>query len=663
MPTTGKGGTNITVSSQAGVDCAAPVITNVAATDLLWNRATVAFDTDELAGGSVRFGLSCAALASTAAGTAMATNHAVVLTGLGANTTYAYVVDAVDGAGNAGTNDNGGACYTLTTPDATDYFTEDFVSGWDLENITAVFTPDASADYYHGCAESITSLPVDPSGGTTLSVGDDDYTEVSLSGGETVTLYGTSYSSFFVNSNGSVTFGAGDTTYDESLYAHFATPRISGLFDDLDPTSGGTISVRQLADRIAVTWSSVVEWGESSGNTFQIEMRFDGVIVLSYLSVYADDGIAGLSSGGGSPIDYVASDLSGMGSCDVATCDDGLLNQGEDRIDCGGPCPACACLSDAACDDTDVCNGNESCDAYGVCQAGTPLTCDDADDCTTDSCVSPTGCVFDPIDCSDGLLCTEDICTGGVCSNPPVDCQGRLCDPVDGVCKDCLVDGDCPGLLPYCDPVDNTCKQCLDPSDCEDGLLCTYHECTFGVCSNHLVTCPGEQVCDPADGVCKDCVDHGDCAAPTPYCDPAEHVCRACLDAGHCDDALLCTEDSAPMACAATRRLTVLARCAIRRMVCVRIAWSMVTVRCSCRSVIPRTIHANSVWWQRIVKTVCCAHIMPAPLVCARAILLIARGRSCVIRWTVCAKIVWITATVMRLRHTAIRRTVRATPA
>ncbi|UCF32392.1 MAG: S8 family serine peptidase, partial [Phycisphaerales bacterium] len=37
-------------------------------------------------------------------------------------------------------------------------------------------------------------------------------------------------------------------------------------------------------------------------------------------------------------------------SCDATpTCDDGIQNQGEDRIDCGGPCPPCDCTSDAAC--------------------------------------------------------------------------------------------------------------------------------------------------------------------------------------------------------------------------------------------------------------------------------------------------------------------------
>jgi len=59
----------------------------------------------------------------------------------------------------------------------------------------------------------------------------------------------------------------------------------------------------------------------------------------------------------------------------VDTCTDGIQNQGEDRIDCGGPCPACACTADAACDDGEFCNGGEPCDAFGECQPST-FPCD-----------------------------------------------------------------------------------------------------------------------------------------------------------------------------------------------------------------------------------------------------------------------------------------------
>jgi hypothetical protein len=73
-------------------------------------------------------------------------------------------------------------------------------------------------------------------------------------------------------------------------------------------------------------------------------------------------------------------------TCDsIPTCVDGMLNQGEDRIDCGGPCPPCDCTADAACDDGLFCDGAETCDDWGYCQAGTdPCSpdeiCDEVDD-------------------------------------------------------------------------------------------------------------------------------------------------------------------------------------------------------------------------------------------------------------------------------------------
>ncbi|HVP13310.1 MAG TPA: hypothetical protein VMV94_19205 [Phycisphaerae bacterium] len=59
-----------------------------------------------------------------------------------------------------------------------------------------------------------------------------------------------------------------------------------------------------------------------------------------------------------------------FGCVDPATCHDGILNQGEVRIDCGGPCPPCDCTADAACSNGNFCDGVETCDAYGHCQPG-----------------------------------------------------------------------------------------------------------------------------------------------------------------------------------------------------------------------------------------------------------------------------------------------------
>ena len=313
----GLGGTNVEVTDTAIVDCTPPLISNVQATDVEARSATITFNTDEPARGIVYYGLSCGALTETAYGSSYSTTPSINLTGLDDNQTYFYTVEAEDEAGNTSSDDNGGACYTFATPEIPDYFTELFDgSDNDLDNLSLIFTPNGSNDFYAGCAEVITALPTDPIGGTPLTLSDDSYATVDLVGA-TVSIYGQSYSTIYPGSNGYITFVHGDSTYTETdLENHFSgIPRVSALFDDLNPSSGGTVSYKQLADRMAVTWENVPEISTSNSNTFQIELFFDGMITINYLTIDASDGLAGLSEGTGLDPDFAETDLSEMGSC------------------------------------------------------------------------------------------------------------------------------------------------------------------------------------------------------------------------------------------------------------------------------------------------------------------------------------------------------------
>jgi hypothetical protein len=89
------------------------------------------------------------------------------------------------------------------------------------------------------------------------------------------------------------------------------------------------------------------------------------------------------------------------GTGEPASCTDGLQNQGETGVDCGGPCPACA----AICGDG-LCNGTESCSVCaqdcGACpscsdgiqnQGETGVDCGGpCAPCSTGSCTCPSGC-------------------------------------------------------------------------------------------------------------------------------------------------------------------------------------------------------------------------------------------------------------------------------
>ena len=63
--------------------------------------------------------------------------------------------------------------------------------------------------------------------------------------------------------------------------------------------------------------------------------------------------------------------------------------------DTGGSCGTECCI-DSDCDDGNHCNGVESCSSKGLCMAGAPLSCDDENVCTVDSCVPAMGCVHEP---------------------------------------------------------------------------------------------------------------------------------------------------------------------------------------------------------------------------------------------------------------------------
>ena len=124
--------------------------------------ATITFNTNEPATGTVRYGLSCGSFLWSASGSEGQTSHTINLTGLMDETTYYFVVDAEDEAGNQATDDNGGSCYTFSTPDVPSYFTEQFDGDFDLDGFTVVLMPDGSGGFYGACGYEIVALPTDP---------------------------------------------------------------------------------------------------------------------------------------------------------------------------------------------------------------------------------------------------------------------------------------------------------------------------------------------------------------------------------------------------------------------------------------------------------------------------------------------------------------------
>lgn len=176
-------------------------------------------------------------------------------------------------AGNACGTGLSASAFRFTTVAQRDYFTQQFTGGgnnFDLAYKSLRFIPDGAGNYCRMCGSDATALPIDPAGGTTVPLSDDGSVQVTFGG--TFTFDGVARTSGYINANGNLTSTAGDGTWQETLNAHFASPRICALFDDLNPAAGGTVSYQRLTDRFVATWLNVPEYQTNNRNTFQIEL-------------------------------------------------------------------------------------------------------------------------------------------------------------------------------------------------------------------------------------------------------------------------------------------------------------------------------------------------------------------------------------------------------
>jgi len=265
------------------------------------------------------------------------------------------------------------------------------------------------------------------------------------------------------------------------------------------------------------------------------------------------------------------------GVCETAYCDEA-----------DGQCKAKPKNDGAACDDSDMCTSDTTCQA-GKC-TGSPVKCDDADKCSEDACDPAKGCVYTPVadgsECSDGSLCTsDDKCVAGKCTGTPVpecdsctadaDCaeyeDGNLCNGLL-ICKDgsCVVNeativtcsaGNNPCQESKCVPATGKCENtaALDGTACDDLNFCTHSDfCTGGVCKGLPVDCEDKTACTqdscdpntgcvhaPKEGSCGDsdpCTQNDHCVNGVCVGDPIAG-CSGCEKDEDCapfDDADLC---------------------------------------------------------------------------------------------------------------------------
>ncbi|MDJ0758411.1 MAG: carboxypeptidase-like regulatory domain-containing protein [Woeseiaceae bacterium] len=148
-------------------------------------------------------------------------------------------------------------------------------------------------------------LSVNTYQGDVLFLGDDDSQVVELPNG--FRFQGEKYDSVNLNSNGNLTFLAGDPfgfveSADELVNG---PPRIATLWDDLNPAGGGFFGSSGLyivdndKESTTIHGVSIAEFFSSSPNYFSVELEEEGEIELSYGVTARSDALVGISEGGG----------------------------------------------------------------------------------------------------------------------------------------------------------------------------------------------------------------------------------------------------------------------------------------------------------------------------------------------------------------------------
>ena len=239
----------------------------------------------------------------------------------------------------------------------------------------------------------------------------------------------------------------------------------------------------------------------------------------------------------------------------------------QDACGIGGSCDNGAEPNGSGCDDGDACSTGDQC-ANGVCKGTTPVDCDDANPCTTDSCVSAEGCahgVMTGLACDDGDACTsEDNCTaaaqcagqndwaaqcndGNGCTDDTcVSTSGCVNAPNAAVCNDgdaCTNDDHCGGgtCLGWPQPL----SACDDANSCTDDTCLPSSGCVHqpnNTSCNDGVPCTNSDKC--SNGACKGTPNHASCEDGNPcttnVCSAATG-CSSSFNSASCNDGDLCT--------------------------------------------------------------------------------------------------------------------------
>lgn len=179
---------------------------------------------------------------------------------------------------------------------------------------------------------------------------------------------------------------------------------------------------------------------------------------------------------------HCAPDTTGALSCAAPTCSDGIQNQGESGIDCGGSSTCAKCGTGFGCTvpsdcTSGVCGASNTCLAP-TCKDGVQNQQETDVDCGGPNCSTPTTACANGKICKVNSDCLESWCviagTTGTCTHPT--CSDSV---QNGTESDVDCGGSCPAKCA-------NAKKCNQNSDCANGWcnasgLCATPSCSDGI--------------------------------------------------------------------------------------------------------------------------------------------------------------------------------------
>lgn len=112
-------------------------------------------------------------------------------------------------------------------------------------------------------------------------------------------FYGRAFTSLFVNSDGNLTFGEGDSASTTRGLDRLASgaPRIAPFFADLDPSASGRIFIDTAPDATTITWCAVPGFEKPDTITVQAVLFPNHAIEFRFGTATLGDGIVAVSPG------------------------------------------------------------------------------------------------------------------------------------------------------------------------------------------------------------------------------------------------------------------------------------------------------------------------------------------------------------------------------